>query len=178
MKTRDYTLEEIEQMLGSGDLGQFVDEKDVQNILLHEVADEMQKILLKHIASDIYGAYTPTITPHEKIHGYILPGWRDVGEGYQYARRNSLLDPGNIYKEIIEGNTMFVTSDAKPNQSTVGSTWVPYGHGAFLEMLGTHPGRMWPIAFARPAIQNAQAEVDTSGAVEAAFERGLKRLGY
>ena len=178
MKTRDYTLEEIESLLGSGDLGQFVDEKDVQNILMHEVAEEMQKILLKHIQSEIY-SYGLITTPASKVrHDRILPGWIQTGGGYQYGRRGTLLDAGNIYKEIEGGSTLFMTSDATPNRSTAGQGWASGGHGAFLEMLGTHPGSMWPYAFPRPAIQSAQAEVDSSGAVEAAFERGLKRLGY
>lgn len=185
MKQKDYTLEEIEAMIGSGDLGHFVEDKDVRDILEHEVAEEMQKILLKHIMSDIY-SYALVVTPISKlakkdgsVPAYrILPGWINTGSGFKYGRRNTLSDPGNIYKEIIGGDTLFMTSDATPNVSTIGQGWAAAGHGAFLEMIGTNPGRMWPYRHARPAIQGAQAEVDSSGAVEAAFERGLKRLGY
>lgn len=169
-------MKEIERMFDQKGISAFIDEGDIKDILLNEVADEMEKILMSHISSDIYGGYSPHIYRHW---GATPPGWKAVSQDgkIQYQRRGSLLNRGDIVREIVDGNTAFVSSDAKPNQSVYGSSWVPYGTGAFLMMLSTHPGS-FASHIVRPALQNAQAEVDTSGAVQKAFERGLKRHGY
>ncbi len=147
----------------------------VNDIMLHEVADLVEEILEKHINEDIYAAYSPRITYYGK---HPPVGWVSVGgEGgrYIYRRRWSLYE--NIIREIM-GDTLFVTSDASPNESVMGSGWT-YNKGGFIQMLGTNPGSAWHGRFARPALQNTQAEIESNGyiqrAIAEAFSRGLKR---
>lgn len=150
----------------------------VKDVLMHDVADEMEKILLKHIKSDIYGAYSP----HKFKWGwnYVPPGFVRLGTEYttsryiQYKRRGSLNNKGTMVRKMLDDNTVFVTQDAPPNESVIGSGWES-NEGGFLQMLGTHVGRIWHGAFERDAITPAQAEIDSSPEIQAAFERGIKK---
>lgn len=145
----------------------------VNDVLLNEVADIVEQILEKHIMQDIYAAYQPKTT----YYGKRPPiGWRSVGDGYyQYARRWSLV--GNYVRKML-GDTLFVTSDATPSPSVIGSGW-SNNTGGFLQMVSTHPGKIWKGGFPRPALQNTQDEIENNGyaqkALEAALLRGLKR---
>ena len=154
-----------------------LDKSAIKDVLMNDVAPEMEDILIRHIESDIYGAYTP----HEFrwSWNYTPPGFvRSRGDSssyIKYQRRNSLLDKGKMVRKMIDDNTVFVTQDAEPNESILGWTWVPNGDGAFLQMLGTHVGRLWYGGFARDAIGPAQKEIDESQEVMSALERGIKR---
>lgn len=124
-----------------------------RDILLHDVAPVATEILLKHIEKDIYNAYSPSF----------------------YTRRYSLVSDGNIYTKMIDDNTLFITSVAQPNKPHTG--WSSQGPGSFLQMLEEGNMGWWKKGFARPAISNAQHEVDNSQKIIQAINRGKKRLG-
>lgn len=132
----------------------------VHQVLLEEVAPTVEEILRKHIQSDIYDAYTPQ------------PGaWVD---GETYERRHVL--ENSITSEIVDGDTLFVTSVAAASDPIVeGYEFTSKYPGAFLEMLASGNMGIWRSGFARPAVENAQAEVDNSSAIQAAIEQGVRR---
>lgn len=119
-------------------------------VLLDDVAPVVEDILRKHIERDIYGKYSPT----------------------QYERRNSLTQ--NIVSKMLSDNEMLVTAIAQPNKPAHG--WVSSGDGAFLYMLEKGNLGWWRKEFPRPAISNAQNEVDHSSKVKQAKKNGLKRV--
>ena len=178
---RVVSMDELEAMYGLHDgallaledIG--VSRSAVNDVMLNEVADLVQEILEKHISQDVYAAYSPKKT----YYGKRPPvGWISVdGDNghYMYARRWSLYD--NFVRKM-EGDTLFVTSDATPNKSVIGTGW-SHNVGGFLQMIGTNPGRIWRGRFPRPAIQRAQEEIENNGyaqrAIAEAFARGIKR---
>lgn len=119
-------------------------------VLMEYVAPVVEEILRKHIESDIYGAYNPKT----------------------YTRSNSLT--ANVRSMLISDNELLVTSTAVPNTPHVG--WYSSGDGAFLYMLEVGDLGWWRKGFPRPAISNAQREVDSSTAVESAKRNGIKRV--
>lgn len=131
-------------------------------ILEKYVRPVMERILMEHIAHDIYGAYSP------KPFAWI--------GGETYHRRGSLLPKGSLYHEIT-GDTIMVTSDAEPE-----SIWGGFGggHGGFLAMLESGNMGAWSRAtgrgLPRPALSQAQSEVDKSSELEAAVHRGIDEI--
>lgn len=119
-------------------------------VLMEYVAPVVEDILRKHIESDVYGAYGPSV----------------------YQRRMSLVN--NIRSQMISDNELLVTSIAQPNKPANG--WHSSGDGAFLYMLEAGDLGWWRKGFPRPAISNAQREVDSSTAVESAKRNGIKRV--
>lgn len=119
-------------------------------VLMEYVAPVVEEILRKHIASDIYGAYSPNV----------------------YDRRMSLMN--SIKSQMISDSELLVTAIAQPNKPAHG--WHSSGDGAFLHMLETGNLGWWRKGFPRPAISNAQREVDSSSAVERAKRTGIKRV--
>lgn len=118
------------------------------DILMTDVAPVAIDILLKHIKKDIYEAYTPSF----------------------YERRYSLLARENIMYKMIDANTLFITSTAQPNGKR------GFAPGGFLQMLEEGDLGWWRKGFPRPAITNAQNEVDSSSKIANAISRGRKRL--
>lgn len=132
----------------------------VQGILLAEVAPVVEEILRRHIQTDIYDAYTPK-----------EGAWVD---GQTYERRHVLEDA--ITSEIIDGGTLFVTSVAAANDSVVRGYEFSNDHpGAFLELLESGNMGIWRGGFARPAVTNAQSEVDGSAEIRMLIENGVRR---
>lgn len=174
------SMDELEKMFsGSGnltieDIG--ISKSIVNDIMMNEVADKVAEILLKHIQSDIYDAYSPKVTRWGSWRA-TPPGWVRLNDReVQYSRRGSLMyDALGMYR-AMQGDELFVTADAEANEAVYGS-WSPQGHGSFLQMLESGPGPVWKGAFPRPAISNAQEEVDSSPEIQEAFRRGLKRHG-
>lgn len=119
-----------------------------KDILMNDVAPVAIDILLSHIRKDIYDAYQPSF----------------------YKRRYSLLSEGNIMYKMIDDNTLFVTSTAQPNGKR------GFEPGGFLQMLEEGNLGWWKQGFARPAISNAQKEIDSSAKITSAINRGRKRL--
>lgn len=144
------------------DLDELVDRLTggIPEAAMDKVTAEVKKILLKHIKSDIYGAYTP------KEGAWI--------NNTTYPRRFSL-EKNDIISYKEPDGTIVVTSDAVPNQSVVkGYHFVSGDHGAFLQLLESGNMGIWKSGFARPAVSNAQREVDSSDAIRAIAEKGLK----
>lgn len=127
-----------------------IDAAAAKIILMDYVAPVVEDILRKHIREDVYGAYSPT----------------------QYVRRGSLT--GTITSKMIADNELLVTATSQPNAPAHG--WASSGEGAFLYMLEVGDLGWWRKGFPRPAIANAQKEVDESAAVERAKKAGIKRV--
>ena len=148
-----------------------VEEKDTRLILEKYVKPVMQEILLEHIREDIYGssptssyAGRPAKTPYDKA-GLPSPNW--------YVRSYNLLDAGNLFTEI-DGNTIYMTSNAQP--PTVWSGSWSATDGGFLALLEGGDLGMWRKGFPRPALSNAQKEVDRSQAIRSAINKGFEDI--
>ena len=136
-------------------------------VLEKDVLPVMTDIVKKHIASDIYGVYSPK-----------EGAW--VG-GTTYKRRMSLLSSSNMYHELQDGGeTLMVTSRATPSPAIkVGYSFHNRRPGAFLSLFEAgNFGFLNDTSayhFPRPAITNAQAEIDKSSAISSAIQSGIDR---
>lgn len=149
----DIIFEEVEDLIGALRTG-------LGDVLRNDVAPVVEGILLKHIKTDIYDAYTPK-----------AGGW--VG-GATYRRRHVLEDG---IESIIDGDTLTTTSTAVAGQSIVkGYQFSNYYAGAFLQLLESGHMGIWKNGFARPAVANAQKEAESSSQVAAAIRSGIKRV--
>lgn len=127
-----------------------IDTSSARIVLMEYVAPVVEEILRKHIEMDVYGAYDPKV----------------------YTRSNSLT--ANVRSMLIADDELLVTSTAVPNTPHVG--WHSSGDGSFLYMLEVGNLGWWRKGFPRPAIHNAQREVNSSTAVKAAKRNGIKRV--
>lgn len=150
----DVYFDDVDELLDAVSAG-------VLDILQNDVAPVAESILLKHIKTDIYGAYTPK------------PGaWVN---GTTYQRRHVLED--GITSEMISGDTLMVTSTATAGQSVVkGYQFSNRYSGAFLQLLESGHMGIWHNGFARPVVANAQKEVDGSSKIAGAIRSGIKRV--
>lgn len=135
-------------------------QKKCHDILKRDVAPVAKDIVKKHIQHDIYDAYTP-----------IQNGW--VG-GKTYQRRHIL--GGSVYYTFIHDDEIMVTSNATASKSVVpGYSFHNRRPGSFLKLLETGRMGIWKNGFPRPAIGNAQKEIDKSSAIRDAIRSGLNR---
>lgn len=134
---------------------------EIQAAILRDVAPIVEDILKRHIQTDIYDAYTPK------------PGaWVD---DTTYERRHDLEE--NITSSFISQDTMLTTSTATANVSVVpGYEFSDKYPGAFLELIGGNRLGIWRGGFARPAVANAQAEVDNSSLVQSAIRNSITQV--
>lgn len=121
------------------------------------VIEEGKNVLYKHIQSDIYGAYTPK-----------PGGW--VG-GSTYVRRNSL-SKGSLVAINEPDGTITITSTAVPG-NPVGRGSIRKEPGSLLQLIEGDRHGLWRGGFPRPAVGNAQKEID-SGALMSAIEKALQ----
>lgn len=128
--------------------------------IVRAVASEVETILLKHIKSDIYGAYTPR-----------EGAW--VG-GSTYQRRHVL--EGNIKSTLEADGTLITTSDAPAGQSVVRGYNFSNADSGFLQLLESGHMGIWKHGFARPVVANAQREVDESPKIRAIIEGKAKSV--
>lgn len=132
----------------------------VKKILLDDIAPIAEEILREHIKSDIYGTYTPK------------PGAWVSGTTYQ---RRHVLET-SIKSSMMSKNTMLVTGYATASKSVVNGWSFANKHpGAFLQMLESGNTGIWRGGFARPAVSNAQKEIDKSTQITSAIRNGIKR---
>lgn len=134
-----------------------------RDILVRNVAPVMKDIVKRHIQTDIYDAYTPV--------EYYTFG-RQIFAGYQ--RRHVL--EGAMYHELQGKNkdTIMVTSTAPASKPIVkGYSFYNRRPGAFLKMLEGPNMGIWRTGFPRPAITNAQKEIDRSAAINNAIREGI-----
>lgn len=131
-----------------------------RTVLGRDVAPVAKDIVRRHIVSDIYGAYTPK------------PGaWVN---GSTYARRHVL--ETEIDHSFLSNEEILITSNANASPSIVPGYGFKNSHpGAFLEMLEVGRMGIWRSGFPRPAISNAQSEINRSREIRSAIQRGLKR---
>jgi len=131
-----------------------------KDILNRDVAPVAIQIVKKHIQKDIYDAYTP-----------ITGGWVN---GTTYSRRHVL--EGSVYHTFIHDDEIMVTSRATASKSVVpGYSFHNRRPGSFLKLLETGRMGIWRNGFPRPAIGNAQKEIDHSSAIRNAIQSGLDR---
>lgn len=133
----------------------------VNHILKKYVAPTAETILKKHIQKDIYDAYTP------KPRGWV---------GRQtYSRRHVL--EGAVYSEITTKysyHEMLITSKATASPAVV-KGWSFHNRypGAFLKLLESGNMGIWYGGFARPAVSNAQSEIDRSDEIVSKIRTGV-----
>ena len=121
------------------------------------VIEEGKNVLYRHIQSDIYGAYTPK-----------PGGW--VG-GQTYARRHSLSRDSLVAINEPDG-TITITSTAVPG-TPVGRGSVSSEPGSLLKLIESDRHGLWRGGFPRPAVSNAQSEID-GGALMSAIEKAFQ----
>lgn len=138
-------------------------QKECPKILTKHVKPVMEDIVLSHILTDIYWAYEPK-----------EGGWF----GGTYQRRGSLLDEENLYYELQDRDTtLLVTSKATPSPSVIkGYSFHNRRPGAFLKMLEGDDLGIWSGGFPRPAISNAQEEINRSGDIVKAIQTGINEV--
>lgn len=139
-------------------------DKAAVDILTTDVAPVAEDILRKHIQKDIYEAYTP------KENGWISTD----GHRTTYERRYDL---GEAVTSYMSGDhTLMITSRAKASPAVVkGYRFRDKYDGAFLELLESGHMGIWRKGFPRPAVSNAQKEIDNSRHIAAAIRRGITR---
>lgn len=138
----------VDAISASGDM--------IKDVAINDVAPIVEEILVRHIYRDIYGAYTPR----------------------EYKRRYMMSDGDALVVKMLDDSTLFVTINAKPDGTWTGSSsWTPRYDGSFLEMLEKGDLGWWKKGFPRPAVSNAQKEVDENrDKINAAIARGLNRV--
>jgi len=135
-------------------------------ILDKTVAPIAKEIVRKHIEDDIYGVYTP------KENGWVTP----KGEKTTYERRYLLLQRGAIYHEFSQSDEIMVTSRVTASPAVVkGYSFRNRYPGAFLKLLETGDMGIWRSGFPRPAIRNAQEEIDNSRKISSAIRQALAK---
>lgn len=139
-------------------------ESELSKVLEDYVTPVMTDILKRHIYTDIYQAYRP-----------IRGGWVN---GSTYQRRYHL--PDSLYSIIRpngDGVMAIVTSDESFTPIVKGYRFNNnYNPGAFLEMLEKGNMGIWKHGFPRPAVSNAQKEIDTSSEIKEAVKKGLNAI--
>lgn len=134
-------------------------------VLVNHVKPVMEDIVKRHIQTDIYDAYTP-------VEIYQFGG--KIYQGYQ---RRHILEK-SMYYELQGRNkdTIMVTSSAPANKPIVkGYSFHNRRPGAFLKMLEGPKRGIWRNGFPRPAISNAQSEIDRSKAIDRAIQAGINQ---
>lgn len=143
----------------------------VSQILEMDVAPVAEDILKKHIKSDIYDAYTP------KTNGWVLKTGDKTKSGKDkyirttYRRRNDLIDA--VYSRMQGSHTLFISSSAVADTPLFGNS--RKYEGAFLQLLESEDMGLWRGGFPRPAVTNAQKEIDASQKIRSAIKRGIQR---
>lgn len=134
-----------------------------KQILDKQVAPIAKRIVKKHIQTDIYDAYTP------KEDGWVSGGKRET-----YKRRYSLLKRGTLYHTFIKDDEILVTNDVHAMPAIVkGWSFRHRYPGAFLKLLEIGNMGIWRGGFPRPAISNAQKEIDKSSEIRKVIKRAL-----
>lgn len=135
-------------------------------ILGRSVAPIAKDIVRKHIETDIYGAYTP------KENGWVTTD----GVPTTYKRRRLLLKRGAIYHKFSAADEIMVTSDVTASPAIIkGWSFRNRYPGAFLKLLETGNMGIWYGGFPRPAIGNAQKEIDKSSQISRVIRQELNK---
>lgn len=136
------------------------------SILDEKVAPIAKEIVRRHIQTDIYGAYTP------KENGWVTSNGRRT----TYKRRQLLLKRGALYHEFSAPDEIIVTSKVTASPSIVkGWSFRNRYPGAFLKLLETGNMGIWRKGFPRPAIGNAQKEINKSSQIKQVIRQELDK---
>lgn len=151
---RDRMFTDWESLVSASD-------KQLASILKKDVAPVAEEILLEHIKTDIYGAYTPK--PGAWVHGTT------------YTRRHVLEDAITSY--MLDSHTLLTTSTATASPSVVkGYSFSNRYDGAFLKLIEVGNTGIWRGGFPRPAVANTEREFDGSQKLNKAILRGIERV--
>lgn len=134
-----------------------------------EILDEFvrpvaEDILHEHIRDDIYASYSPV--------------GRDAGG---YDRRDALGGRGNTVGEVQDNNLLVVTNIAPPSPSVFGSARAGAGEDELLYWIenGLVPNYFnehdYVWMHPRPAVENAQDEINISSDIRAAIKNGISQ---
>lgn len=135
------------------------------DVLTKYVAPVMKDIVRRHIQEDIYDAYTP-------VEFYTFG--RRIYPGYQ--RRHVLEHAMHHELQGRNKDTVMVTSTATASTPVVkGYSFHNRRPGAFLKMLEGPRRGIWKNGFPRPAISNAQSEINSSAAITDAIQSGIDK---
>lgn len=138
--------------------------KVASNVLKNDVAPVAEDILIKHIKSDIYDAYTP------KQNGWVTP----EGKATTYERRHVL--ERSVTSYTTNNDTLLVTSTAMASKSVVkGYSFRNRYDGSFLQLLESGNMGIWRGGFPRPAVKNTQDEIDRSRRITSIIRQGIQR---
>lgn len=108
------------------------------------LAPEIENILKEFTTSNVYGHYTPR-----------QGAWID---GSTYHATRSLLSGISSW---IEGDTLYATSFAAPNESIAGGTVYGGSDGGFYTLLESRNMGLWRRGFPRPVIGPAQSYINS-----------------
>ena len=135
-------------------------------ILDKMVAPIAKEIVRKYIETDIYGAYTP------KENGWVTTD----GTPTTYKRRRLLLKRGAIYHKFSAVDEIMITSNVTASPAVVkGWSFRNRYPGAFLKLLETGNMGIWRGGFPRPAIGNAQKEINKSSQISRVIRQELSK---
>ena len=135
-------------------------------ILDKNIAPIAKDIVRKHIETDIYNAYTP------KENGWVTSN----GTPTTYKRRKLLLKRGSIYHTFSAADEIMITSNVTASPAIVkGYSFRNRYPGAFLKLLETGNMGIWHGGFPRPAIGNAQKEIDNSSRIKRIIRSELNK---
>lgn len=138
----------------------FAANKKCRDILDKDVAPVVKEIITEHIDTDIYARYTQNPESH----------WNGGGP---YERRYALKKLTIYY---TGQNEITITSDASASPSVAqGWNYQNEYPGAFFMLLEKGDLGFFRKGFPRPAITNAQREVNRSQRVRDAIQNGLLR---
>lgn len=137
-----------------------------RDILEDDVAPVATKILKKHIKTDIYDAYTP------KTNGWVvMRGKKRIRQTYQ--RRNDL--SADLFYIVNKDKELTVSSNSNPMPPITGAKIRFNGYGSLLYLLESADMGLWRGGFPRPAVTNAQKEINESAAIANAINHGLSK---
>ena len=135
-------------------------------ILDKRVAPIAKEIVRKYIETDIYVAYTP------KENGWVTTD----GTPTTYKRRRLLLKRGAIYHKFSAVDEIMITSNVTASPAVVkGWSFRNRYPGAFLKLLETGNMGIWRGGFPRPAIGNAQKEINKSSQISRVIRQELSK---
>lgn len=121
---------------------------------------EMENILREMTTSNVYGHYTP------KQGAWI--------NGTTYHATRSLLSRIHSW---VEGDTIYATSFATPNESIAGGAVYGGSDGGFYTLLESSNMGIWRSGFPRPVIAPAQTVVNGQiGALGEKLVKGLESM--
>lgn len=137
--------------------------RDSETILTKHVSPIVKSILRRHIQTDIYDVYSP------KKNGWV--------HGTTYKRRKRISKMIDAFMEYDGDDAMLVvTSTEDASESVVpGYSFSNRYAGSFLELLGSGHMGIWRNGFARPAVENAQDDIETDPKVDNAIESGIQK---